>query len=100
MSSQIEVFVIGESTDLPARAIDANISPQLRLIPTGARTLGEFPGTPWARQIVEGAGEFAALVCRNVDEAICDLRMAFDVELRSGVAAVVTVDPVDQGDSP
>jgi hypothetical protein len=96
MPALLEVFVVGESPDLPAMGSDPNSSVQLRLIPTGVRTLGEFPGTPWAKQLVEGEGEFAALVFGNVADTNLDMRMAFDgLGLRPDVAAVVTIDPVD-----
>src|SRR5262245_45667128 len=91
MSSQIDVFIIGESADLPAQASDTNASVQLRFTPTGARTVGEFPETPWARQFMEGDGEFAALVCGSVADAVW--------QIDSGVGATVAVDPVDGADS-
>src|SRR5262245_49099992 len=100
MPALLEVFVIGESVDLPGKTSDPNASMQLRLIPTCVRTLGEFLGTTWAKQLVEGEGEFAAVVCGNVREAISDMRMTVDLGLGSDVAAVVTADRVDQGDSP
>jgi hypothetical protein len=92
MPTLLDVFVIGESADLPARASDPNASVQFRLIPTGVGTLGAFPGTPWAKQLVEGEGQFAALVCGNVAEAV---RVSLDVGFGSDMAGVIAIEPVD-----
>jgi len=92
MPSQLDIFIVGESADLPARASDPNASVQFRLIPTGVGTLGEFPETTWAKRLVEGEGKFAALVAGNVAEAV---HLSLDVGLGSGMAAVITIEPVD-----
>jgi hypothetical protein len=95
MPSPLDVFIIGEATDLPAEAGNPDSTLPMRLVPTGMRTLGEFAGTPWVKQLLEGESELAALIFGNVSESLSELRMLGGMELDAKFAATVTVDGVD-----
>jgi hypothetical protein len=97
MQPALDVFVLGEATDLPREPISANAPVAFKLIPTGVRSLREFPGTAWAAQLAEGEGELAALVVGNQTESFRTVAMlatliGFDPDL----AANVTIDQVDK----
>ncbi len=99
MQPTLDVFVVGEATDLPPEPTTLNAPLALRLIPTGVPTLREFPGTSWEKQLADGHGELAALISGNVAQALEDVRMAMKLDFGSDLAGRVTVYQVDGASS-
>ena len=96
MQATLDVFVVGDATEFHSEPTAANGPVSVRMIPTGVPTLREFPGTASAQQLLEGAGDLAALVSGRVFESLCEIKMMMTlIGTDPDVAATASVDPVD-----
>jgi hypothetical protein len=97
MSPTLDVFVVGDAGHLPSELTDPKWPIALRFVPTGVDKLVEFPGSSWAKQLVEGEGELAALIFDTNRDALSSIVMlATLIEFSPDLAAKVMVDQVDQ----
>jgi hypothetical protein len=100
MQPTLDVFVVGDASHLPSELTDSRWPFAMRVVPTGVSTLVEFPGTSWAKELLEGEGERAALVFDGNREALQSIGMlATLIEISPELAAKVMVGRVDQAGS-